>query len=303
MRYRKTLWALLVAVTFVSVVALSAPACRAQGDYLDVYIAKIKPEKISAAEALLKKMAELNRRNHGDYFLAMDTLYGDIGAYLFVSPRQNYAEVDKGSEAFIGALAKSLGQAGAEKLEADFLACVSSAHTEIRHRRPDLSRKVPADLAAYGKLLGTSRVLRATVVHVRPGRAAEFEKLLKEMKEAAEKNPATLPVFVSQLSDGGAGGTYYIASPRSSMGGFDKNPTLKDILGDEGFSKFQKTVSEVVENAETSIYHFRPDLSYPIQAVADADPAFWNPKPAPAAKPKAAAVDTAKPAAQPDAKP
>jgi hypothetical protein len=284
MLFRKALWA----AGILSAALLAAPASRAQGEYLDVYIAKVKPEKVAAAEAIMKKMAEANRRNHGDPFLTADTLYGDIGTYIFVSPRQDYADVDKGSAAFVAALVKAFGQAGADKLEADFLACLNSAHTEIRHRRPDLSRKMPADLAAYAKLIAGSRVLRTTAVLVRPGRSPEFDAMLREAKVAAEKNAEAQPLFVSQLSDGGSGGTYFLSSLRPSLAGFDKNPTLKDIVGEETFAKLQKTIAEVVESGNTTIYHYRPDLSNPLQPIADADPAFWNPKPAPAPKPKAA---------------
>ncbi len=293
MFFRKALWA----AGLLSVALLAEPASHAQGEYLDAYIARVKPEKVPAAEAIMKKMAEANRRNHGDPFITMDTLYGEVGTYIFLSPRQDYAEVEKGSEAFIGALTKSLGQAGADKLEADFLACLISAHTEIRHRRTDLSRKPPADLATYAKLIASSRVARVTAVHIRPGRGAEFDAFLTEAKQAGDKNADAQPLLVSTLSDGGSGGVYYLASLRTSMGGFDKNPTLKDMVGEEAFAKMQKTISEVVSHTETVIYHYRPDLSNPMQEIANADPAFWNPKPAPAAKPKAtaAASDAGKP--------
>jgi len=297
---RKALWA----AGILSAALVAAPPSHAQGDYLHVYIAKVKPEKVPDAEAIMRKMADAERKNHGDPYITADTMYGEVGTYIFISPRKDYADVDKGSAAFGGALVKAFGQAGADKLEADFLACLISAHTELRHRRPDLSRKYPADLDAYAKLVASTRVLRTTVVHVRPGHGAEFEAVLKEVKEASEKNAAVQPNFVSTLSDGGSGGTYYLSALRSSLGGFDKNPSLQDILGEEGFAKLQKVLSEAASHTETIIYHYRPDLSNPLQAIADADPAFWNPKPAPAPKPKAAASDAAaKPAAKSDAKP
>jgi hypothetical protein len=248
---------------------------------------------------MIKKMADANRKNHGDYFVVLDTLYGELGTYYFISPRADYGEVDKGAEAFSGALSKSLGEQGAQKLEADFFASLVGARNEIRHRHPDLSRKMPADAAAYGKLIGSSRVLRVTVVRVRPGHGPDFDAWLKQAKEYGDRNADAQPILVSTLADGGPGGTYYLSSPRASLAGFDNNPTLKDMAGEENFSRLQKIISEVVEGTDTMILHYRPDLSYAPQAIADADPDFWTPKlPAPTAKPKAK-PESAKPEAKP----
>jgi hypothetical protein len=60
MSFRKALWALIV------VVCLATPAAvRAQGDYLDVFIAKVKPEKVADFQALTKKWVDANRRFNG----------------------------------------------------------------------------------------------------------------------------------------------------------------------------------------------------------------------------------------------
>jgi hypothetical protein len=297
MWFRKALWA----ASFFSIISLFTPASRAQGEYLDVYIAKVKPEKVGAAEAIMKKMAEANRRNHGDNFVVLDTLYGEIGTYYFVSTRQDYGDIEKGNDVFMGALVKTLGQAGAEKLEADFLACVTSARTELRRRRPDLSRKMPADGAAYAKLIGTARVLRSSVIHVRPGHGPEFDAWLKEAKEYGDKNAEAQTLLISQVTEGGPGGTYYLSAPRTSLGGFDKNPTLKDMVGEENFTRMQKILGNVVEGSESMILHYRPDLSNAPQAINDVAPDFWTPKPAAPEKPKSksATSDAAKPATKP----
>jgi hypothetical protein len=69
---RRAVWALVV------VVCLAAPvAVHAQGDYLDVYIVKVKPEKLADFQALTKKWIDANRRFNGDHWIAMETVYGD----------------------------------------------------------------------------------------------------------------------------------------------------------------------------------------------------------------------------------
>ncbi len=92
MSFRRALWALAV------VVCLAAPvAVQAQGDYLDVFIVKVKPEKISEFNALNKKWVDANRRFNGDHWLAMETLYGEGGVYQYTSIRKDYADIDKPS--------------------------------------------------------------------------------------------------------------------------------------------------------------------------------------------------------------
>ncbi len=262
-----------------AVVCLMAPAIvKAQGDYLDVEIVKVKADKIAEFTALGKKISDANRRFNGDRWIGMETMYGEGDTYVFVSVRKDYADIDKGNDAFTAALEKAYGKEGAAKLLRDEANCFESSRSELRLRRWDLSSKAPTDAAAEAKLVGESKVLRTIAVHVRPGRAAEFEALLKEIKEAGDKNPDAQTVLVSQVIEGTKGTTFYVTSLRGSLGGFDKNPTLHDILGDEGFKKFLKASAESISGTESAILHFSPELSNPPEAVAQASADFWQPK-------------------------
>ena len=287
---RRAIWALAV------VVCLAAPArVRAQGDYLDVLIVKVKPEKSADFNAIAKKMADANRRNNGDRWLAMETVYGESGTFVFTSTRQDYADVDKGNEAFAAALNKAYGKDAAEKMLHDWDNCLISSRSELRRRRWDLSRKAPTDPAAYAKLVGESRLLRTTAVHIRPGHVAEFEALMKDAKEAGEKTANTQTVMVSQVIEGAKGTIFYISGLRSSLGGFDKNPTTREVLGEEGYKKFLQISAESVEGTESTLFHFSPRLSNPPEEVAQVASDFWNPKQIVAAassKSKAAAPGT-----------
>ena len=192
---------------------------------------------------------------------------------------------------------KAFGKEAAQKLGQDFNNCLVWSRSELRHRRWDLSRKAPQDPEAYAKLIGESRVLRSTAVHIRPGHVPEFEALAKDMKEAAEKNPDTQTVLVSQSVEGGKGATFYLTTLRSSMGGFDHNPTTRELLGEEGFKKFQQINADSVEVAESTLYHFNPELSNPPEDIAKVAMDFWRPKTAivAMAKPRTAnAPDAAK---------
>ncbi len=273
MSFRRALWALAVAV------CLAAPAAvRAQGDYLDVFIVKVKPEKVADFQALTKKWADANSRFNGDRWLALEAVYGEGNVYQFTSNRKDYAEIDKMNEAVMAAVNKAFGKEAAEKMGHDFDNCLVSSRSELRRRRWDLSRKAPKEPDAYVKLIGESRFLRTTAVHIRSGHIDEFEALLKNMKEAGEKNPDTQPVFVSQVIEGGKGTIFYVSTLRPSMGGFDHNPTMKDILGEDGYKKFQQMNADAVEIAESTLYRFSPELSNPPEEVAKVASDFWHPK-------------------------
>src|SRR6266699_2368547 len=100
---------------------------------------------------------------------------------------------------------------------------------------PPPRRPQPQAAHGHGLVCEThceSRVVRTTAVHVRPGRAPDFEAFMKEAKEAGEKAANAQPLLVSQAVEGSKGTTFYITSLRSSLGGFDKNPTLREILGE-----------------------------------------------------------------------
>jgi hypothetical protein len=133
-------------------------------------------------------------------------------------------------------------------------------------------------------------------VHIKPGRSDDFESLLKEIKAAGEKNENTAPVLVSQAYEGTRGGTYYVTSLRASMGGFDNNPSLREILGEEGFKKFLQISADTIDNTQSVLFRFSPEMSNPPQDVIAAAPDFWQPKPVIAThktKAKAAAVEPA----------
>jgi hypothetical protein len=275
MPWRRALWALAL----LGAILLAAPAALwAQGQYLDVYIAKVKPEKSADFEAIAKRIADAERRNNGDPAIALVPVYGDNTTYIFISHRQDYADIDKGGDVFMSALHKALGKPGTDKLMQDLNNCLVSSRSEVRMRRPDLSSKVPGDPQAFAKLIGESRVLRTIAVHTRPGHGGEFEALLKEVNAKAEHTANTQTLLVSQVVEGGED-TYYLTFLRSSLGGFDKNPTLMDILGEEGLAKFEKRIAESVAGVSSAIYRFSAEMSNPPKDIAEAASDFWNPKP------------------------
>jgi quinol monooxygenase YgiN len=273
MPFRRALWALVI------VVCLAAPvAVHAQGDYLDVYVVKVKPEKLAEFQALSKKWVDANRRHNGNRWVALETVFGDGNVYQFTSVRQDYADIDKANEAGMAAVVKAFGKETTQKMVQDFDSCLVWSRSELRRRRWDLSRKAPSDPDSEAKLIGESRVLRTIAIHIRPGHVPQYEALMKELKEAGERNANAHPMLVSQVVEGGKGATFYITTLRSSLGGFDHNLTAREILGEEGFKKFQQINGDAVETTESTLYRFAPDISNPPEAIVNVAADFWRPK-------------------------
>jgi quinol monooxygenase YgiN len=281
-------------VLFFAVLTVATGLAQQQGGYLDVYIAKVKPEKEAEFDAVNKKIADANRRHDGDIWLALETTYGEQNTVSFSSPRQSYAEVEKSFDVFMGALVKAYGQAGATALMHELDSTLVSSRTEIRQRRWDLSYNPPADSAAYMQTIAKTRWIRSAIVHVRPGHQSEFEAELKEITAASQKSNQPGMRWVSQVSGGGSPGTYYVSRLMTSLSELDQTPTMQELLGEEGYQKFQRLNVEAVENVEYVIFRVLPEISSPPPEVAAAVPDFWSPKPKAAVTAKPSTAEPAK---------
>jgi hypothetical protein len=287
--HRKVAWSVIAVVLLGALVV--AQAQQAQESYLDVFTVQVKPEKRSDFDAISKKIAAANRQNNGDTWLAMETYYGPANRVAFVSTRNSYGDVETAMGTFMGAMQKTFGKAATDKIFQDFNQCILSSRSEIRRRRWDLSSNAPSDPASYAKLIAESRWLRTNAVHVKPGQAATFEALLKDVKAAREKATPPLTVLVSQAVAGQEGTVYYVTTLQSSLAGFDAIPPIQQTLGEEGYAKFLKASAEAVSNTETVINHFLPDLSNAPEQIAAVAPDFWRPKSMVAKAAKAPAVN------------
>jgi hypothetical protein len=292
---KKAPWVLAALAALATMLLATPAALWAQGGYLDEFIVHVKPDKVADFEAISRKIADANRHNGGDRWLALVSVYGESNTYIFTSLRSSYADIDKGADMFMGAINKSMGKMAAQKLLNDFNNCVESSRAELRVRRPDLSSKMPTDADSLNKMVGESRVLRVLALRVRPGHEPEFESMLKDINSHADSNSNTRPVLASQAIEGDRGTTYYLTFFRTSLGGFDHDVDLKDFMGDDGMARVMKTFGEVSAGSDSAIYRFAPDLSNPPEEIAQVSADYWNPKPkmASMAKPKTKTAEKA----------
>lgn len=264
----------------ISLVFLSIPCALPQGmvgDYLDVFIVKVRPEKRADFDAIGRRIADANRKAKGDLWTATTVEYGENNTVQFVSPRSNYAAIDSGMTAFMSAIKTAYGPGGVPKMMADFNNTIVSSRSELRRRRSDLTVNPPTDADAYNKLIGAARWLRTIRVNVRNGREADFEERAKEAKAAIEKGSKWV-YFISQTIAGAPGNVYYITTLQPSLAAFDSAPKLPELMGQESYANWMKAVAEDEITSETILMRMLPELSNPPEEIVKVAPDFWQPK-------------------------
>jgi hypothetical protein len=236
----------LLTTLSLALLASSLAPAQMMTDYLDVFMVKIRPEKRADFDVIARKIADANRKAKGDIWTATEVEYGDGNSVQYVSARQNYAAIDAGFTAFMGAIKEAYGPGGIPKMMQDFNNTILSSRSEIRRRRWDLSANAPKNPEEYAKLVGAARWIGTRQIQVRPGHETAFEDRVKDVKNVYEKDATSWNMLVSQVIAGGPVNTYYITTLQPSLAAFDSAPNLQKLMGEEAFANWRKTGGEDV---------------------------------------------------------
>ncbi len=93
----------------VSIAAAIPVAAQRQGEYLDIFTVRVKPDRLADFNAVAKRIADANRQHKGGNWLATSVLYGENNTFAFISTRANYADIEKAMNTFENALGEALG--------------------------------------------------------------------------------------------------------------------------------------------------------------------------------------------------
>ena len=251
---------------------------QAQESYLDEYIVHVKPEKRSDYDALIKKLVAANRDHSGDAWVTLETAYGESDTLRFVSTRSSYADLEKASGVFMGAVEKALGHPGTENLFESLASYTASSNNMLLRRRPDLSVNFPPDSTTQSKVVGNTRWIRLIRIVVRIGQGPRFEELAKQIKAAEEKASPNIRSWISQSAVGERASVYYVAELQSSLAAFDSAPVLSQMMPKDTYQDLLRTASEVIETEDVTLNRMVPELSNPPADTVNAAPDFWRPK-------------------------
>ncbi len=253
---------------------------------LQIQVETVKPYKGGALHDKSESafVAAFARAKFPAYYVAMNSLSGKPRE-LFVSHYNSFAEWQKDNKFLADnhTLSAEYERAGAGDGE-----LLESTDSLIFTYDADLSYHSHSDLSHH-------RFYQMFVFHVRPGHHAEWNEVVKMVKDAHDKMGDGAHWGMYDLVYGGAGNTYVAISGDPSMSIIDKamadnKQYIEAMGGMDGMNKLDQLFGEAVDTSHTELFQVNPVQSYVPEDWIKEDPGFWKPKPsiAPAAKPAAA---------------
>jgi len=148
--------------------------------------------------------------------------------------------------------------------------------------RDEMSLRANVDIAHM-------RYFEISRFKVRPGHEKDWSDLVKMYKDGFEKAipNAHWAVFESMYGDQN-GGLFLVFNPMKSLAEVDEglgdSKKFEAAMGADGMKKLSELAAACIESAQTNLFQFNPKMSYPPEEWIKADPGFWSPKMAVAAK-------------------
>jgi hypothetical protein len=214
--------------------------------------------------------AQLLRENHVDlHYLALTSMSGPDRA-LFMSGYSSMAEweaADKHMEMSSAAAAMDR----ANVADGDLL---SESGESVWIRNDELSMN-------QHNLKG-DRYMQISQYFVKPGHVAEWEELVRLVKEGYAKGVPEASWSMFEQRYGPSGSAYIVVTPLKSLGEVDgmlgSGKAFADAMGESGMKKMGQLEASCVESWQMNLFAFSPKMSYPPEQWVKDEPDFWAPK-------------------------
>jgi hypothetical protein len=267
----------------ISVVAAQDAGNTPPPNFISIFREEVKPARAGAHAKWETGYARAYAKAHWSInYTALVSTFGPSEAW-FISRYDSFAQYDKAQmEADANsALQSELGPL--DKGDSEFL---TGTRTIFARYRADLSHRPGVNIPMM-------HAFAITIVRIRPGHNTDFEEARKIVKAAHEKVGLKDNHSVYQVVSGLPAGTFLIITPYKTLAEADNQPQLhgkeyQDAIGQDGDKKLRELTSSGTISAETMFFQVDPKMSYPSKEAIAADPDFWSPKAAPAAKKPAA---------------
>ncbi len=260
------------------------PAPQAPPKVLQLFREEVKPymnvahEKVEAGWP--KAFAKTKSPN---YWLGLTSLSGPNEAW-FLNSFDSFAAIEQAGQfgeknpAFLAEV-EQLGQQD-KNLIAGARGILASFDDELSYR-PAVN-------------LAQMRFFWVETFRVRPGHFAEFAEYRRLINAAHEKANIDEHWAVYYVEAGMPTGTVLVFHPLKSLKDVDQAPSMHskayaDALGADNQKKMGELQAAFTLSTESNYFGISAKMSYVPKELAASDPAFWNPKPKPAAKAPAAA--------------
>lgn len=211
------------------------------------------------------------------HYLAMTSLSGPDRA-LFFSGYPSLAAWDDENQKVSKNASMAAAMDRTMAADGDLL---SSTDESVWARQDDMSMN-------SGNLVG-ARYMEITVFQIKPGHAAEWEALVKMVKEGYAKGIPEASWTMFRELYGSPGEGYIVVEPLKSLAEEDQHlagsKQFSDAMGAEGMKKLEQMEASCVEMEQTNLFRFSPKMSIPPEEWIQAEPDYWKPKtPTPARK-------------------
>ena len=151
-------------------------------------------------------------------------VFGSSFTVAYIAPIKSFAALDEPNP-----LLKSMGEEAYRAYLAKMTKLITSQRTYALRDRPDLGIKTEGSPMAKLGVLAS--------VEVVPGRATEWETILKNEWTPALKKAGVANYGVSQVVFGGSAGQYYTFTPLENYAQLDKGHPITQSIGEAGMNK------------------------------------------------------------------
>jgi hypothetical protein len=214
------------------------------------------------------------------YYVGLTSMSGPARG-LYLTQYSSFAEWEKGNK--IVEKNPTLN-AEVEKASVADGELLSSVDTGVFTYDADLSFHPHADISH-------ARYMELIVFQIKPGHSMEWEKMVKLVKGAYEKGGTSAHWAMFGAAYGRESGTYIALTADNSMSDLDKglldNKKWAEAMGENGMKELEELTASGMISMRTELFSINPHQSYVSPDWIAADPDFWKPKAAAAAKPAA----------------
>jgi hypothetical protein len=211
------------------------------------------------------------KANHlGIHYLAMTSLSGPSRA-LFFSGYPSVAAWEEESRALDK---NATGAAALDRANVEDGDLLAEQAQSVWVRQDELSMN-PHDLKG-------ARYMQISQYFVKPGHVAEWEELVKLVKEGYAKGVPEASWVVFEQRYGPSGSAYIVVTPLKSLtevdGMLGSGKAFMNAMGESGMKKMGQLEASCVESWQMNLFAFSPKMSSPPEQWVKDEPDYWGPK-------------------------
>jgi len=227
--------------------------------FVRLTIVEIRPEMVTDYVALQKSETIPALQKAGVAFRnAWRTgQFGTGFMVAYIAPIKSFASLDEPNPVL-----KSMGEEAYREYQTKMAKLIVSTRTYALRDRPDLGLKTEGTPMAKLGVLAS--------VEVVPGRATEWETILKNEWTPALKKAGVTTYAVSQVVFGGSAGQYYTFTPLENYAQLDKGHPITQSIGEAGMNKILAKMSASTRSVERFIIRYDEELSFRTQQTSEA---------------------------------